>query len=194
MEKDKPDAHSLARSSKLEARRGRAKGRSLREEDFSVWFDPRNKPWLKVIACVVIAAFLHQDIVWAAGKTYPDDLKLMFEQPKEIIERLGSLFSIKEAYAFDSEVDFFGVDNGNKTQIYAPGVVEVLRNRRELPKVDLSNQRDQQLLTPYLNRATWSNNNLRQQSLGNGGNWGTGPSVPLWYQQGREQVTTGSPL
>jgi hypothetical protein len=104
MEKDKPDAQlnrekpSLAQSSKLKAQREK----SLRDTGLSLWFDPHSKPWIKVVACIVIAAFLHQDVVWAAGTDYTDDIKHMLQQPAErVIERLGMLFSIKNAYAFE---------------------------------------------------------------------------------------------
>ncbi|MBL7084757.1 MAG: hypothetical protein ISS43_01430, partial [Candidatus Omnitrophica bacterium] len=123
MEKDKPDAqlNNLARSSKLEARSEKLKARreSLRDSGLSLWFDPHSKPWLKVMACIVIGAFLHQDIVWAAGSTYTDDLKSSFEQPRRVIERLGALFSIKEAYA-GMIYDFGGGNNSDSWAVNTP--------------------------------------------------------------------------
>ena len=109
MEKDKPDAQLNRKRKKGE----KANSQSLRDTGLSLWFDPHNKPWLKIIACIVIGAFLHQDIVWAAGTTYTDDLKLMFEHPaRRVIERLGALFSIKDAYAFEPYYDSVGVGTG----------------------------------------------------------------------------------
>ncbi|MFC1699851.1 hypothetical protein ACFL1I_07870, partial [Candidatus Omnitrophota bacterium] len=127
MEQDKPDVHNSYRKHDLfegynqikpvepeeiaqahasaEAGPGAKKSRTEREAAYgqlSLWFDYSSKPWLKFVACVVIAAFLHQDIVWAAGPGFTNDIKQMLQQPaQKTMDRLGSLFSIKNAYAQD---------------------------------------------------------------------------------------------
>ncbi|MFC1631576.1 hypothetical protein ACFL2I_03375, partial [Candidatus Omnitrophota bacterium] len=125
MEQDKPDVHNSYRKHDLfegynqikpvepeeiaqahasaEAGPGAKKSRTEREAAYgqlSLWFDYSSKPWLKFVACVVIAAFLHQDIVWAAGPGFTNDIKQMLQEPaQKTMDRLGSLFSIKNAYA-----------------------------------------------------------------------------------------------
>ncbi|MFH1245846.1 MAG: hypothetical protein V1662_05100, partial [Candidatus Omnitrophota bacterium] len=106
MNQDKTDAQ-LNRRDLSKGVKGRGTGRQggamSSEAELSLWFDPRSKRWIKVVACVLIGAFLHQDIVWAVGPRYTDDLKLMFESPKEkLIEQLGALLSASGAYAFDN--------------------------------------------------------------------------------------------
>ena len=84
MEKDKPDAQLNRRQDKGED----ARLKSLRTEGLSLWFDPSSKRWLKVIAWIVIAAFLHQDVVWAVGTDYANDVKLMFESRQNRKKRM----------------------------------------------------------------------------------------------------------
>ncbi|NQS99846.1 MAG: hypothetical protein HQ595_02080, partial [Candidatus Omnitrophica bacterium] len=101
MEKDKPDAHELADSPE-EQKKSRTEQEAARGQGLSLWFDYRSKRWLKVVACVVIAAFLHQDVVWAVGTGYADDIKQMLQQPaQKMMDRLGALFSVRAAYAWD---------------------------------------------------------------------------------------------
>ncbi|MFH1245212.1 MAG: hypothetical protein V1662_01880, partial [Candidatus Omnitrophota bacterium] len=106
MDKDKTDAQLNSKDLSKEVKgrgTGRQGGALSAQADLSLWFDPHNKKWLKIIACVLVGAFLHQDIVWAVGPRYADDLKLMFESPREkFIEQLGALFHSSGVYAFDN--------------------------------------------------------------------------------------------
>ncbi|MBN3038984.1 MAG: hypothetical protein JW869_06185, partial [Candidatus Omnitrophica bacterium] len=114
MEKEKPDAQ-LNRSEKADSP---TRGMAVHKGDFSCWFDPFGNKWLKVVAYIVIGAFLHQDVVWAAGTDYTQDLELMFKQPaaERTIDRLGALFNLKTVYAFDSNYDNIGSDSAGSSQ------------------------------------------------------------------------------